>query len=295
METGGIQFVIGSTDFEQALAGLASRTFWGQRLEIGLQDAHLAANLHLPPTELLTEPRKPLPVIVMLHGLGGNRHEACGNFIKAAATFALRKFAVLRFDFRGYGETGGTTRSISLAKQVEDTEHVIDFIKTDLCSMADSQPLDLNKITLLGLSMGGLTAAAVLGRRADVYAAVLWQPPFDLLETMNRLFGPLSVSKIRARGNFQAGMMDLSPEFFECLENFSVAREVRSFDGPVLIVQGKKDTVVPVETTQAWVDAFKQARVTVELIEGADHAFTQDIWAWQAIGKTALWLEDNLQ
>ncbi len=281
-------------DAEQALAHLASRTFWGQRLEIGLLDARIVANLHLPPEELLKGEQKPLPVVIMMHGLGCNRHEVSGNFIKAAATFALRKFVVLRFDFRGGGETGGTTHSISLSRQIDDAGHVLDFVKSDLARMDGVPPLDLERIALLGLSMGGLTAAAVLGRRADVYAAVLWEPPFDLMQTMTRLFGPLSTTKIRARGYFQAGMLELSPEFFQCVENFSIAREVRSFDGPVLLVQGRKDQVVPPETVESWKAAFKQADLTVNWVEGGDHAFTNDAWAWQAIGQTTLWLEDKL-
>jgi pimeloyl-ACP methyl ester carboxylesterase len=232
--------MMGSPNFEQRLGNLASRTFWGQRFEISLRDARLAANLHLPPDELLAGWSKPLPVVIMLHGLGGNRHESSGNFIKAAATFALSRFAVLRFDFRGAGETGGTTRSISLEKQIDDTGHVIEFVKSDLAHMFEMPALNLNRICLMGLSMGGLTAAAVLGRRVDVCAAVLWEPPFDLMETIKRLFGPLSVNKIRTQGYFRAGMMELGPEFFECLENFSVAREVRSFDGPVLLVKKRR-------------------------------------------------------
>jgi fermentation-respiration switch protein FrsA (DUF1100 family) len=142
--------------------------------------------------------------------------------------------------------------------------------------------------------MGGLTAAAVSGRREDVHSLVLWQPPFDLSATMTRLFGPLSTTKVRARGYFQAGMLELSEEFFTCLENFSIAREVRSFDGPVLIVNGKKDTIVPPETAKLWMEAFQHADLRVSMIDGADHAFTQDVWAWQAIGQTALWLEDKI-
>jgi len=283
-----------STSPEQALALLASRTFWGQRLEINLRDATLAANLHLPPEESVAARNHPLPVVIMLHGLGGNRHEVSGNFIKAAATLALRQFAVLRFDFRGSGETTGTSRSINLAKQVDDTGHVIDFVKADLARTSTIPPLDLESITLFGLSMGALTAAAVCGRRVDVHSLVLWQPPFDLMQTMTRLFGPMSSTKIRARGYFQAGMLELSEEFFTCLENFSIAREIRSFDGPVLIINGKKDQVVPPDTVAQWVEAFRRADLTVNLIDGADHAFTQDIWAWQAIGQTALWLEDKV-
>lgn len=286
--------MIGSSGSEQALAHLASRTFWGQRLEINLRDARLVANLHLPPEELLEPASKPLPVVIMLHGFGGDRHEASGNFIKAAATFALRKFGVLRFDFRGCGETGGTTHGISLARQIDDTGYVIDFVKSDIANMLDMPPLDPQRITLLGLSMGGLTAAAVLGRRADVRAAVLWQPPFDLMQVMQRVYGPLSLTEVKARGAFQAGMMELSPEFFECLENFNAAREVRGFDGPVLIVQGRKDQVVPPETVQSWIAAFRRADVTVNFVEGADHAFTKDVWAWAAIAQTALWLEDKV-
>jgi hypothetical protein len=41
-------------------------------------------------------------------------------------------------------------------------------------------------------------------------------------------------------------------------------------------------------------EAFQHADLRVSMIDGADHAFTQDVWAWQAIGQTALWLEDKI-
>ncbi len=265
---------------------LSEQTFFGKPVVIEHLHGNLRGNLHLPPN--FNHARKgDYAGVLMLHGLGGNRHECGGLFIKAAASFARAGMVALRFDFRGAGETGGATREISVQSQIQDASDALDHL-------LEYPYVDRNRVGLLGFSFGGLTAACLAGKRSDVAALALWQAAYDMKATIKRLYGPLTLRAVRARGYMQAGMMQLGADFFETLDELNVDRLVQPFTKPVLIIQGVADTVVPVETAYQWKRSFSSTTVEVDLIQDADHAFTKDIWAWNTIERTTTWLETNL-
>ena len=63
---------------------------------------------------------------------------------------------------------------------------------------------------------------------------------------------------------------------------------------PTLLVQGAADTAVTPQVAQQFIDAMQQADVplTVEMIEGGDHSFTQPQTRRQMIGTVNNWLTD---
>ena len=84
-----------------ALAGPAA-AFSRADLALPMDDGvSLAATLYLPDGPV---PEGGWPAIVMFHGLGGNRTSS--NTI-AENTFANQGYAVLTFDTRGHGQSGG--------------------------------------------------------------------------------------------------------------------------------------------------------------------------------------------
>src|SRR5262249_39643197 len=152
----------------------------------------LKGNVHYPPNFSKDDPTK-RPAVLMLHGLGGNRDEHNGLFIRSAASLALSGMVALRIDFRGAGETGGDTQAMTIETQVQDAADPLD-------RLGDLPFVDKSKLAILGLSFGGLTGAICAGRREDVKALVLWEAPHDMVATMKRLYGPLAVKGVRARG-----------------------------------------------------------------------------------------------
>jgi uncharacterized protein len=264
------------------LQELAWRSFWGKPLVIERLHGSLHANLHLPP-----QGDSKLPAVLLLHGFGGSRHEHGGLFLKLASALALAGFAVLRFDFRSCGETGGDSQHISLETQVQDADDAFEHL-------AQMPEIDSKRIAVLGLSFGGLTAACLAGKRNDVAALVLWEAVFDMKATMKRIYGPTALRAVRARGYMQAGLIRLSPQFFEHLDKLDIARSVTGYDKPVLVVQGIEDTVVPVDTAFEWKRTFVLTEPEVALIPEADHAFTHDKWAWPVIERTVDWLKTKL-
>lgn len=233
-----------------------------------------------------SEPGQKHPAVILMHGLGGNRHEHGGLFIKLASALARTGFIALRIDFRGSGETGGSTLDMSLSTQVQDALDAFDYL-------ASHTQVDSESISMLGLSFGGLTAA-IAAQKRNVATLVLWEAAYDMLTSMKNCWGRLSLKSIRARGYMQAGMMQLSTTFFDELESINVAEEIKSFDKPTLVVQGERDSVVTVETAYQWKRSLVACQTDVELLPEAEHAFPCDDDAWKAINITVDWLQRQL-
>lgn len=109
----------------------------------------------------------PLPVVVMGHGLGAVREMRLDAF---AERFAAAGYAVLAFDYRHFGASGGEPRQLlSVRRQREDWQAAIRYVRR-------REDVDARRVALWGSSFGGghviATAAAV------PVAAAIAQCPF---------------------------------------------------------------------------------------------------------------------
>lgn len=92
-------------------------------------------------------------------------------FVSFARDLAARGFAVLRFDYRGEGDSDRPFERSDLRTRLEDTAAAIDELKR--------QVPELRQVTLVGLRLGATIAAAVAATRDDVERLVLWDPVTD--------------------------------------------------------------------------------------------------------------------
>lgn len=74
---------------------------------------------------------------------------------------------VLRFDYHGTGDSAGEGEQVSLDRWVDDVELAVGELK-------DNAGMD--RISLVGLRLGGAVAARAAARRADIDRLVLWDP-----------------------------------------------------------------------------------------------------------------------
>lgn len=116
----------------------------------------------------------PIPCIVMAHGLGLTRH--CG-LRELAFAFASEGYAVLAFDYRGFGDSGGQPRQvISFSKQLADWQAAIDFARAQ-------SDVDSSRIVAWGYSLGAGHALTAAARDEEVTAVVAVVPMFDGLSS----------------------------------------------------------------------------------------------------------------
>jgi fermentation-respiration switch protein FrsA (DUF1100 family) len=121
-----------------AAAGRASAS--GTDVTLRMDDGvNLAATLYLP---TIPAPPQGYPAIVLFHALGGNRHQ-----LHSLAEHWASTFAVLSFDARGHGQSGGLV-SIDGPREIKDTRAVFDWL-------AARPEIDRSHIGAWGASLGG--------------------------------------------------------------------------------------------------------------------------------------------
>lgn len=102
-------------------------------------------------------------------------------FVSFARELGGLGYAVLRFDYRGEGDSDRSFEQSDLATRIEDTAAAIDELK---CRVPG-----LQKVTVVGLRLGAAIAALAAAGRNDVARLVLWDPVIngaDYMQTVLR-------------------------------------------------------------------------------------------------------------
>ncbi len=103
--------------------------------------------LHLPDGAA-----RPRPAIILCHGFGGSCRGAGHPELGQALTRA--GYVVLRFDFRGCGQSEGERANVICLEEARDLRQAIDFLET-------RPEVDRDRIGVIGASLGGSVAIYV--------------------------------------------------------------------------------------------------------------------------------------
>ncbi len=109
--------------------------------------------------------------VVMCHPLGEEKLWSHRVFVSFARDLAAAGIAVLRFDFRGEGDSDRDFQGADLESRIQDACLAVDALRKLQPSVAE--------VTLLGLRLGASVAAAAAARRSDVARLLLWDPVID--------------------------------------------------------------------------------------------------------------------
>ncbi len=252
--------------FLVGLVGAASaETSARQDLKITADDGlPLAATLYLPSE---TPPAGGWPAIVMFHGLGGSREDM--NKLAQLAFLPGDKYAVLTYDARGHGETGGLI-GVDGPREVADAREVFDWL-------AARPDIDKKEIGAWGISYGG---GAVWN---SLVAGVPWAA-VETCETWTNL-----ATALVPQGLAKSGVIGA----------FLSEKPISSFDPAVLPIRDAAFT-----GSNAGVAAFTAARSSIQKLRGVktpvfmmqgrrDFAFGLDqaFSAWKLLaGPKHLWI-----
>lgn len=66
--------------------------------------------------------------VVMVHGIGTDKHETAGLFDDMSSAL-VNDFRIIRFDFSGFGKSEGKTEDFDYIKHAEDLKVIIDYTK----------------------------------------------------------------------------------------------------------------------------------------------------------------------
>lgn len=116
---------------------------------------------------VLHEVPDPLARVLLVGPFASERHNSYLPWVRWARYLAARQIEVLRYDYRGIGESTGIFEELSFTHWREDVALLADWLK----QRSPHTPLVLH-----GLELGGLLAANAFDRGIGD-AVLLWSPP----------------------------------------------------------------------------------------------------------------------
>jgi fermentation-respiration switch protein FrsA (DUF1100 family) len=183
-------------------------------------------------------------------------------------------FAVLIFNFRGTGDSGG---NLDILGWTRDLKAVIDYLW-------NLDAVDESHLSLIGFSAGAAVSLYVASRdeRVSGVAACACPAEFTLFTKANE---PQSVvDSFRDRGVFQDA--DFPPSAEEWLDGFRRVSPVKDVAGiaprPLLLVHGSQDELVPVSHVRRLYEVAGEPKQLI-IIDGAGHRLRQEDRATEAV------------
>jgi pimeloyl-ACP methyl ester carboxylesterase len=301
------------------IASAASRTAafsipGDESVQIPSLGFNLAATITRPPSG-----PAPVPAVILVGGSGPtDRDETVAGipvFGQVARDLVAAGFAVVRYDKRGIGQSGGRAESATIADYAADVRQVLLWLEKQ-------KGIDKERIALVGHSEGGLVAMLTAGReRGKVAALVLLGTPSAsgkevVLEQQKHMLSKMPIDdaqreekialqeKINTAVIRGTGWGDIpmaarraadTPWFYSFL-TFDPEEAMNDTRQPVLIVQGELDgQVLPhhADKLAKMARARKGSKVAIEVVKvpGVNHllvpAKTGDVTEYGSLGPDA--------
>jgi uncharacterized protein len=236
-----------------------------------------------------------LPAVILLGGSGAADRDSIGLGVptigQLAGALADAGFLTVRYDKRGYGQSGGRSESATLSDYADDARSVFTWLR-------NRRDIDPDRIAILGHGDGAWVALLAASRERRFAAVASIAAPSTtgaelVLEQQRYMLdqtnAPDRDAKIELQqrintavvtGKGWEGLPDevrrqADTPWFQSLLTFDPARVIRNVRQPLLFVHGDLDRQVPVDhLTRLSELARKEARsrsIDVVSVRGVNH------------------------
>jgi len=203
------------------------------------------------PTLISTPDGNTRGCIVLCHGITVDKDEN-GKFIDVTNYLCNNLFKVVRFDFRGHGESNLLSEEMTISGELLDLTAVI------------SSVIDKNSaVGILAVSFGAGASILYTAKNQEIIKTlVLWNPVIDYKKTFLKPQVPWGKTFFNESGYKELnndGYITITGTKFrigkKLVEEFSIYEPYKILQGikcPVLTVHGKKDTKVPFDIAKKY-------------------------------------------
>jgi pimeloyl-ACP methyl ester carboxylesterase len=210
----------------------------------------------------------------MCHPLGEEKLWAHRVFVSLARELSAAGFAVLRFDFRGEGDSDRTFENSDFETRIEDTNRAVSALREEFPSVRE--------VSLVGLRLGAAVAAATGAQRPDVSQLILWDPIIDGAAYMqgvlrlNLMFQmalhhrvvenrDALVAQLIGGGTVNIEGYELAEPLFRQVSEFRLRDTITQFRGDIVVVQIDQGDASPRSELTALTETNRRCRL--ELVQ----------------------------
>lgn len=237
-----------------------------------------------------------LPAVILLSGAGVDDRDGVVGGVpligQIAGALANAGFVTVRYDKRGYGQSGGRAESATLADHAEDTLAVLRWL-------GNRPDIDRDRIAIVGHNEGAWAALIAANRERRIAGVATLAAPSTtgnerVLEQQRHVLERMSlpaaelVSRIELQTRINAAVMSgrgwegIPPEtrrqadtpWFQSLLTFDPSKSVKDLRQPLLVIHGELDAQVPVAHADRLAELGKTSRsrsVSVVTVRGINH------------------------
>lgn len=215
------------------------------------------------------------PGVVIYHGFTGDKMEPHFIFVKLSRLLEKQGIANIRFDFGGSGESDGNFEDMTPQTELSDAKAILNYFRS-------FEFINMDRIGICGLSMGGYIGGITAGDNRDIVKALcMWAPAGNIKDIFQQ--GMQRVARIR-EGLYDVGGNVVNIKMFESAASINHMERTAAFDKETCIIHGTGDTSVPYEIGLKYKRAMKNPEF--HTIEGADHTFNKYEWERRVIDIT---------
>jgi len=210
-------------------------------------------------------------LVILLHGIFTDKHEK-GRFDRFAERLNKNGLDVIRFDFRGHGESPLPSRKFTPTGALLDYKTVLNLVKQQ-----NYKPI------VIGSSFGGsvVLLERLLPNRDEIEMFIFLNPVVDYQRTfINSVFeweGAFKLKELKSLGDKE---VIKKVNNFECSSNLLMElvllkpyEGIKHLNAPSLVFHGDKDTKLSIDLTKKH---FNTSDAEMVIVKGAGHSFKSE-------------------
>ncbi len=196
--------------------------------KFSLMDGSISAVMHYASSDKF---------IICCHGLYSSKDST--KYTELADLAQKEGISVIRFDFRGCGESAGSMHDSILSSRITDLQEVIRYTRKQFSS---------SSIALFGSSFGGLVSIITSSIDKKIASLAVLSTPYEIKDDLG-----------------------MGMKFMEDLKKYNILDTVGQTP-PILIIHGRKDELVPIgHAEKLYANACHDKKI---LFFDADHSFS---------------------
>jgi len=224
-------------------------------------------------------------IIIVCHGFMGSHIGVWYSYVELARELAKHGFAVLRFDFRGSGDSQGKFENQIIGVKLQDFDIALKFLSR-------FKSLDFNKVGVVGHSQGGAIANFAAGKHKNIKSLVEWATvaDFELFPWWTRGW----FTRLLKRGYYEAyGTHRIPSKIYKDMLKYKPLEAVKKLNIPILFIHGTKDKEVGLKHSVMLYKASNNSKLIK--IKDADHLLSRQNHRERVVKETLTWFKKWLK